>query len=84
MLDEWRKGGNCNLNDIIAALDVVGQRALAEELQANGVTVTVSCVCVCVIMYLSHSMFFCSGVMQAKAVSLMFLCKDLSICARAD
>ena len=30
------------------------------------------CVCVCVIMYLSHTMFFCSGVMQAKAVSLMF------------
>ena len=35
----------------------------------------VVCVFVCVVMYLSHSMFFCSGVMQAKAVSLMFLCK---------
>ena len=31
MLDEW----SCNLNDIIAALDVVGRRALAEELQAK-------------------------------------------------
>ena len=35
MLDEWRRGDNCNLNDIIAALDVVGRRALAEELQAK-------------------------------------------------
>ena len=32
MLDEWRKG---DLNDVIAALDVVGRRALAEELQAK-------------------------------------------------
>ena len=57
MLDEWRKGGNCNLNDIIAALDVVGQRALAEELQANGVTVTVSCVCVCYYVPVSLHVF---------------------------
>ena len=37
MLDEWRKGENCNLNDVIAALgrDVVGRRALAEKLQAK-------------------------------------------------
>ena len=37
MLDEWRKGDNCNLNDVIAALgrDVVGRKALAEKLQAK-------------------------------------------------
>ena len=35
MLDEWRKGDNRNLNDVIAAHDAVGRNALAEELQAK-------------------------------------------------